>query len=112
MVVGEKTGIIYNNQINDFSITNNINSNTLSPGKRPLSSQCPLILIDNQQQIRLVLGGSGGMKIITSVAHVALLNLLFNKNIKESIDYPRIHHHFIPNKIIFEQTFNQVNSFF
>jgi Gamma-glutamyltranspeptidase len=52
------------------------------------------------------------MKIITSVAYVALLILLFDKNIKESIDHPRIDHHFISNKIIFEQTFNQVNSFF
>ncbi len=82
--------------------------NLISPGKRPISSQSPLILIDNKENIRLVLGGSGEMKIITSVAHVLLLNLLFNQNIKESIDRPRIHHHLSPNKIIYEQTFNKV----
>jgi gamma-glutamyltranspeptidase/glutathione hydrolase/leukotriene-C4 hydrolase len=114
MVVGEQTGIIYNNEMNDFSISNKINCsfNCISPGKRPVSSQSPLILIDNKETIRLVLGGSGGMKIITSVAHVALLHLLFNRNIKESIDQPRIHHQLFPNEISFEQTFNQVNILF
>ena len=49
------------------------------------------------------------MKILTSVAQVSLLNILFNKNIKQSIDQPRIHHHLYPNEIIYEQTFNQVS---
>lgn len=118
MVLGEQTGIIYNNEMDDFSIGDKSNYhgllassplNKISPGKRPLSSQSPLILIDNKENIRLVLGGSGGTKIITSVAQVALLNLIFNQNIKESIDYPRLHHHLSPNRIIYEQTFNQVN---
>ncbi len=120
MVLGEQTGIIYNNEMDDFSIGDKSNYhgssassplNKISPGKRPLSSQSPLILIDNKGNIRLVLGASGGTKIITSVAQVALLNLIFNQNIKEAIDYPRIHHHLSPNRIIYEQTFNQVNRF-
>jgi gamma-glutamyltranspeptidase/glutathione hydrolase/leukotriene-C4 hydrolase len=119
MVLGEETGIIYNNEMDDFSIGNNKNYyglsssplNKISPGKRPLSSQSPLIIIDNQLNIRQVLGGSGGSKIITSVAHVALINLLFNQNIKQAVDYPRIHHHLSPNTIIYEQTFDQVYLF-
>ncbi|CAF1527772.1 unnamed protein product, partial [Rotaria sordida] len=115
MIVGAQTGIIYNNEMDDFSIANKINyhglstspNNYIGPGKRPVSSQSPLIIVDNQGNIRQVLGASGGTKIPTSVAQVALLNLLFDKNIKESIDHPRIHHHLSPNEIIFEETFDQ-----
>jgi gamma-glutamyltranspeptidase/glutathione hydrolase/leukotriene-C4 hydrolase len=116
MVLGEQTGIIYNNEMDDFSIGDKKNYhgssssplNKISPGKRPLSSQSPLIIIDNKQNIIQVLGASGGNKIITSLAQVSLINLLFNQNIKQSIDYPRIHHQLSPNTIIYEQTFNQV----
>jgi len=119
MVLGEETGIIYNNEMDDFSIGNKKNYhglsssplNKISPGKRPLSSQSPLIIIDDKLNVQKVLGGSGGTKIITSVAHVTLLNILFNQNIKESIDHPRLHHHLSPNTIIFEQTFDQVDLF-
>ncbi|CAF2748616.1 unnamed protein product [Rotaria sp. Silwood2] len=115
MIVGAQTGIIYNNEMDDFSIADKINyhglsashNNYIGPGKRPVSSQSPLIIVDNQGNIRQVLGASGGAKIPTSVAQVALLNLLFDKNIKESIDHPRIHHHLFPNEIIFEETFDQ-----
>ncbi|CAF1468873.1 unnamed protein product, partial [Rotaria sordida] len=111
-IVGEETGIIYNNQLDDFSRDQSINSNesirnSISPGKRPISSKAPLIIIDNKENIRQVLGAAGGSKIVTSIAQVCLLNLLFEKNIKESIDYPRIHHHLHPNEIIFEQPFNR-----
>ena len=114
MILGEHTGIIYNNEMDDFSFGNNdpistsVSLNRIAPGKRPISSQSPLIIVDNHQNIRLVLGASGGKKIITSVAQVALLNLLFNENIKQAIDHPRIHHHLSPNEILYEQTFNQV----
>jgi gamma-glutamyltranspeptidase/glutathione hydrolase/leukotriene-C4 hydrolase len=117
MVLGEETGIIYNNQMDDFSIPDEKTNyhglspspkNYIGPGKRPVSSQSPLIVIDKNGNIRQVLGGSGGTKIITSVAQVALINLLFNKNIKESIDYPRIHHHLHPNEALFEDKFDRV----
>jgi hypothetical protein len=116
MVLGEETGIISNNQMDHFSIPNEKKyyglsaspNNYIGPGKRPVSSQSPLIVIDNKKNIVQVLGGSGGTKILTSVAQVALINLLFKKNIKESIDYPRIHHHLSPNQILFEEKFDRV----
>ncbi|CAF1417852.1 unnamed protein product [Adineta ricciae] len=115
MVVGEETGIIYNNQMNDFSIPEKKNyhglseskNNLIEPGKRPVSSQAPLIVLDSDGKVRLVIGGSGGAKIVTSVAHVTLLNLLFHKNVKEANDQPRVHHHLSPNQITFEETFDQ-----
>ena len=120
MVLGEYTGIIYNNEMDDFAIGDKENYhgssassplNKISSGKRPISSQSPLILVDDNENIRLVVGASGGTKIITSVAQVTLLNLLFNQNIKEAIDHPRISHHSSSNQVIYEQTFNQVNNF-
>ena len=81
--MGDKTGIIYNNQMDDFSVPNQINyfgfkeakANFIKPGKRPMSSMCPLIILDNNDHVRLVLGASGGSKIISAVAQVILIFL-------------------------------------
>lgn len=115
LVVGEQTGIIYNNQLEDFALTNQdepmkSRKNLLQPGKRPISSECPLILLDSNKNLRQILGASGAAKILTSVAQVSLVNLLFERNIRESIDLPRLHHHLDPNEISFEEPFDQVNS--
>lgn len=73
----ERTGIILNNELDDFSIPHTNNSfglppsiaNFISPGKRPLSSSSPLIL-ERDGQVVLALGAAGGSRIITAVADV------------------------------------------
>lgn len=112
---GLKTGIIYNNQMDDFSTPNLVNyyglkpseANYIEPGKRPLSSMSPVIIIDEKADVRLVIGASGGTKIITSIAQVVYKNLWVGKNIKESIDDPRIHHQLDPNFIEVEEEFSE-----
>ena len=79
--MGERTNIIYNNQMDDFSSPEaEVNSfslpnyaiNYIEPGKRPVSSMTPLIAINEDKSVRLVCGSSGGTRIITSTALVSL----------------------------------------
>ncbi|CAF3355169.1 unnamed protein product [Rotaria socialis] len=115
-VVGPETGIIYNDEMDDFSIPNTTNffgvpaspANFIAPGKRPVSSMSPLILLETaNQRIQQVLGASGGTKITTSVAQVAMLNLWFNENIKQAIDAPRLHSQLLPQSVLAEHGFDQ-----
>ena len=71
-----KTGIIYNNEMDKFStpgqleIFDDPHTNLIKPGKRPISSMVPVILTDKKGDVKLVIGGSGGPKIITAVVQV------------------------------------------
>lgn len=90
--MGDRTNIIYNNQMDDFSCPNgdynsfslpNYSINYVKPGKRPVSSMTPLIAIDQNKNVRLVCGSSGGTRIITSTAlvRINLIKWLINKEI-------------------------------
>lgn len=77
---GDSTGIIYNDHMDDFSTPGSVNffkvpatePNYIKPGKRPMSSMSPVIVLDENDNVRLVLGASGGTKIITGVAQVII----------------------------------------
>ena len=74
-----RTGIIYNNEMDDFSIPGEKNSygvepsesNMIQPGKRPQSSTAPTIFLDQDGEARLVIGASGGTRITTAISLVS-----------------------------------------
>ena len=76
------TGIIYNNEMADFSIPGRENNygvppspaNFVRPGMRPISSLTPSIILDNNKDVRMVIAGAGGPKMISGTAYVSCLN--------------------------------------
>lgn len=103
------TGIILNNEMDDFSIPDTPNQFSLppspinfpEPGKRPMSSSTPVIF-ERDGQVAMIIGGTGGSRIISSTLF-ALINMIdLEKNPVEAIAAPRFHHQLVPNVVIAE----------
>ncbi|KAI1298615.1 Glutathione hydrolase 1 proenzyme [Halotydeus destructor] len=113
-IMSPSTGIVFNNQMDDFSspnITNSFNVppsryNRIVPGKRPFSSMAPSVFIDTKSMRPvMIIGGEGGTQITSSVAAIVLRTILFGDDIKTSIDAPRIHDQLLPNTTMYEANF-------
>lgn len=110
-VVAAGTGILLNNEMDDFSVKPGYpnkygligsEANAILPKKRMLSSMTPTILTKNDT-LFMVIGGPGGSKIITTVAQV-ISNVIDHKmNIRQAIETPRFHHQWIPDVIYLEE---------
>ncbi|KAI9505100.1 gamma-glutamyltranspeptidase 1-like protein, partial [Coemansia spiralis] len=106
------TGIILNDEMDDFSTTNKTNGFGLRPspnnkivrGKRPLSSTSATI-IEYNGEVELVLGGSGGSRILTSVLQVIVNALDFDMRLDNAVDTPRLHHQLLPNHLMVDPLF-------
>jgi len=104
------TGIILNNQMDDFSYPNILNSfgippsenNMVSPGKRPVSSMSPTVVVDKEGRVVTVVGASGGTKITTAVAQVLYRMIYLGQTVKEAVDARRLHHQLVPMEIKYE----------
>ena len=112
----ERLGIIYNNQMDDFSIPGQKNyfgfepskANYIAPGKRPMSSMAPIIIYNKDGQVKASLGAAGGSKIISTLSQFILQTFNFNQTVKESIDFPRIHNQFTPFTTNYEKGFPEI----
>ncbi|CAG8542906.1 10404_t:CDS:10 [Acaulospora morrowiae] len=111
-VVDPNTGIIFNNQLDDFSIPGGPDIfgmypspyNFIAPGKKPLSSTVPTI-IEKDGKLEMTLGGSGGTRILTAVLEVILDVFDFDMNVLQAIKKSRIHQQLKPEIAFVESGF-------
>ena len=105
------TGVIMNNQMDDFSIapgTPNAfglvgaEANAIAPRKRPLSSMSPTIVLNEQSLPVLSCGAAGGPRIINAVLQTLVQCLDLGQNIDQALAAPRLHHQWRPNELLYE----------
>ena len=113
-VTADGLGFLLNDEMDDFSTKPGVpNSdgliqgmaNAIGPGKRPLSSMTPTIVVHDGKPF-LVLGSPGSSKIITTVANVLMGVIDYGMNIQEAVDAPRFHHQWMPDVLNVEQWFS------
>lgn len=98
------TGIVLNSEMDDFSIPNRSNAHLLEPSiynyilpyKRPLSSMAPTIVVEADGSPGLVIGGSGGSRIVTGVFEAIVKSYFWGYGLLETIKSPRLHHQLFP----------------
>lgn len=104
------TGIVLNSQMDDFSIPGRSNAYLLKPSvfnyilpyKRPLSSTAPTIIVEADGSPGLVIGGSGGSRIVTGVFQAIIKSYFWGYGLLDTIKSPRLHHQLIPEIVIAE----------
>ncbi len=110
-LVAEGTGIVLNNEMDDFSAqvgakngfgaTSTSLANSVEPNKTPLSSMSPTLVFKDGKPI-LALGAPGGTRIITSVAQTLLNYFVYHQDLYHSIAAPRIHEQWQPDELFVE----------
>ncbi|MBA3335435.1 MAG: gamma-glutamyltransferase [Acidobacteria bacterium] len=110
-VTAKGTGVLLNDEMDDFAArpgTANLygliqgENNSVQPGKRPLSSMTPTIVLRKDGSLWFAVGARGGPRIITSVLQTVINMIDHDMNIQQAIDAPRIHHQWFPDEILFE----------
>jgi len=112
-VTSGSLGFLLNDEMDDFASKMGVPNmfgliqgpaNAIAPGKRPLSSMTPTIVLENGK-LRYVLGSPGGARIITTVGNVFLSMAEGGLNIQQSVDAPRFHHQYLPDMLDLEPGF-------
>ncbi|KAI0410040.1 gamma-glutamyltransferase 1 [Xylaria palmicola] len=109
-----ETGVIMNDEMNDFSIPGSSNAfgyipspaNYVRPGKRPLSSISPVIAETPAGRLYLVVGAAGGSRIITSTIQNVHHVLDRNLTAPAALAQPRLHDQLSPNQVSFEYAYD------
>jgi gamma-glutamyltranspeptidase/glutathione hydrolase len=113
-LVADGTGVLLNNELDDFTAkpgTANayglvgFNANLPGPGKRPLSSMTPTIVLKDGKPV-LVTGSPGGSRIITAVLQVIMNVIDFHMPIADAVSAPRLHNQWRPDKTYAEPGFD------
>ncbi len=112
-LVAEGTGVLLNNELDDFTSkpgTANAyglvgyDANLPGPGKRPLSSMTPTIVLKNGKPF-LITGSPGGSRIITAVLQIIVNAIDFHMPIDQAVSAPRLHHQWQPDEVYVEPGF-------
>lgn len=77
--------------------------NAVQPGKRPLSSMSPTIVLDPDQRVLLVVGAAGGPTIITGTTEVILNVIDHRMSLADAMRAPRLHHQALPDSLTYER---------
>jgi gamma-glutamyltranspeptidase/glutathione hydrolase len=113
-LLAAKTGIVLNNEMDDFSIHPSGNvygltgneANSLQPRKRPLSSMSPTIILRGARP-ELIVGAAGGPRIISATLQ-AILNVIdYRMPVEKAVNAPRIHHQWLPERLDMESELAQ-----
>jgi gamma-glutamyltranspeptidase/glutathione hydrolase len=122
-VVVPETGLILNNEMNDFSIPGTSNAfgfipspaNFIRPGKRPLSSIAPVIVerpnaTTGADALYIAVGAAGGSRIITATIQNLIHMLDGGLSAPEALASPRIHDQLVPAQVRFEYSFDNATT--
>jgi gamma-glutamyltranspeptidase/glutathione hydrolase len=110
-LVAGKTGIVLNDQMDDFSLTPGVpnafglignEQNAVAPHKRPLSSMTPTIAVDGNGQVKVVVGAAGGPTIISATAEVLLNVVDWKLDAQAAVAASRIHDQWFPDLLMVE----------
>jgi gamma-glutamyltranspeptidase / glutathione hydrolase len=105
-----RTGIVLNNEMDDFAIHPELgnvyglignDANALKPGKRPLSSMSPTIILRGNRP-ELVVGAAGGPRIISATLQTILNVVDFHMPVTAAVAAPRVHHQWLPDRLNIE----------
>ncbi|HEX5418357.1 MAG TPA: gamma-glutamyltransferase [Gammaproteobacteria bacterium] len=107
------TGFFLNNEMDDFTAKPGVpngfglvqgEANAIAPGKRPLSSMTPTIVLKNGK-LFMVTGSPGGSTIISTTLESILNVIDFGMNMQQAVDAPRVHHQWLPDVVMVEQDY-------
>jgi gamma-glutamyltranspeptidase / glutathione hydrolase len=109
-VIAGDTGFFLNDEMDDFTIKSGAANlfglvqgkrNAIAPGKRPLSSMSPTIVLKDGR-VFMVLGSPGGSRIISTIVQVVSNVVDFGMDVQEAVDAPRVHHQWLPDELFVE----------
>ena len=110
-MVADGTGVLMNNEMDDFAAKPGVmnaygliggDANAVEPGKRPLSSMSPTIVMKDGK-VFMVTGSPGGSRIITTVLQIIMNVVDHGMNVAEATVAPRIHHQWLPEVLRVEE---------
>jgi gamma-glutamyltranspeptidase/glutathione hydrolase len=112
-LVADGTGVLLNNELDDFTAAPGASNafglvgfeaNLPGPGKRPLSSMTPTIVLKDGRPV-LVTGSPGGSRIISTVLQVVVNVLDYKMDVAVAVAAPRLHHQWLPDVVRVERGF-------